>query len=284
MEGVLRLTASYTVARMLERDDFAKRYARGPADLDDGVPLPAHAGRTTRSRSRRTSSSGARISCSTCWSAATSSATYGQDAAGRAHDAAAGRDRRRPEDEPVARQLRGDHRSAGRDVRQARPGARRADRRRTGGSRSTSSATRPSRTASPRASPTAPWIPWAEKKPHGRRGRRPVPRPRRRGGAPRPRSTASTERVSSPDEVPDVEIPGRDLVGKAGSVVPTALAVLGLAASSTRGSDACSSRAACRLDGELRPSPALELDAVDRRCGAACVQVGCGRSRSSRLG
>jgi tyrosyl-tRNA synthetase len=29
MEGVLRLTASYTVARMLERDDFAKRYQAG---------------------------------------------------------------------------------------------------------------------------------------------------------------------------------------------------------------------------------------------------------------
>ena len=29
MEGVLRLTASYTVARMLERDDFAKRYRAG---------------------------------------------------------------------------------------------------------------------------------------------------------------------------------------------------------------------------------------------------------------
>ena len=29
MEGVLRLTASSTVARMLERDDFAKRYAAG---------------------------------------------------------------------------------------------------------------------------------------------------------------------------------------------------------------------------------------------------------------
>ncbi|HEX6331975.1 MAG TPA: tyrosine--tRNA ligase [Actinomycetota bacterium] len=29
MEGVLRLTASYTVARMLERDDFAKRYEAG---------------------------------------------------------------------------------------------------------------------------------------------------------------------------------------------------------------------------------------------------------------
>src|SRR3989441_1025788 len=29
MEDVLRLTASYTVARMLERDDFAKRYATG---------------------------------------------------------------------------------------------------------------------------------------------------------------------------------------------------------------------------------------------------------------
>jgi len=29
MEGVLRMTASTTVARMLERDDFAKRYAEG---------------------------------------------------------------------------------------------------------------------------------------------------------------------------------------------------------------------------------------------------------------
>jgi tyrosyl-tRNA synthetase len=29
MEGVLKLTASYTVARMLERDDFAKRYSEG---------------------------------------------------------------------------------------------------------------------------------------------------------------------------------------------------------------------------------------------------------------
>jgi tyrosyl-tRNA synthetase len=29
MEGVLKLTASYTVARMLERDDFAKRFAQG---------------------------------------------------------------------------------------------------------------------------------------------------------------------------------------------------------------------------------------------------------------
>jgi tyrosyl-tRNA synthetase len=31
MEDVLRLTASYTVARMLERDDFAKRFAEGRA-------------------------------------------------------------------------------------------------------------------------------------------------------------------------------------------------------------------------------------------------------------
>jgi tyrosyl-tRNA synthetase len=29
MEGILRLTASYTVARMLERDDFARRYESG---------------------------------------------------------------------------------------------------------------------------------------------------------------------------------------------------------------------------------------------------------------
>ncbi len=52
MEDVLRLTSQVTVARMLERDDFAKRYRDGVADLADGVPLPAAAGHSTRSRSR----------------------------------------------------------------------------------------------------------------------------------------------------------------------------------------------------------------------------------------
>ena len=44
IEDVLRLTARTTVARMLERDDFAKRYAAGVADLDHRVPVPAAPG------------------------------------------------------------------------------------------------------------------------------------------------------------------------------------------------------------------------------------------------
>ena len=44
MEGVLRLTSSYTVAQMLQRDDFAKPIRRGATDLDHGVHVPAAAG------------------------------------------------------------------------------------------------------------------------------------------------------------------------------------------------------------------------------------------------
>ena len=65
MEDVLRLTSQVTVARMLERDDFAKRYRDGVADLADGVPVPAAAGRRTRSRSAPTSSSAGPTSSST---------------------------------------------------------------------------------------------------------------------------------------------------------------------------------------------------------------------------
>ena len=55
-----------TVARMLERDDFAKRFAAQAADLRLGAPVPAHAGATTRWRSRPTSSSAAPTSSTTC--------------------------------------------------------------------------------------------------------------------------------------------------------------------------------------------------------------------------
>jgi tyrosyl-tRNA synthetase len=41
---LIRLASQYTVARMLERDDFSKRYSRQPADRHSRVPLPAGAG------------------------------------------------------------------------------------------------------------------------------------------------------------------------------------------------------------------------------------------------
>ena len=63
---------STTVARMLERDDFAKRYRDGVADLADGVPVPAAAGLRLGRDRRPTSSSAAPTSCSTTSWAATS--------------------------------------------------------------------------------------------------------------------------------------------------------------------------------------------------------------------
>ena len=51
---ILRLTRTTTVARLLERDDFAKRFAAQDADLGLGAPVPADAGvRLGRGRGRR---------------------------------------------------------------------------------------------------------------------------------------------------------------------------------------------------------------------------------------
>ena len=51
---ILRLTRTTTVARLLERDDFAKRYRGEGADLGLGAALPADAGlRLGRGRGRR---------------------------------------------------------------------------------------------------------------------------------------------------------------------------------------------------------------------------------------
>ena len=41
---LIEIAAQYTVARMLERDDFAQRYARGAADRAARIPLPPGAG------------------------------------------------------------------------------------------------------------------------------------------------------------------------------------------------------------------------------------------------
>ena len=72
--AILRLTASTTVARMLERDDFAKRYRRASRSRSWSSSTRCSRGRT-RSRSRRTSSSAAGTRRSTCSWAGTCSAS-----------------------------------------------------------------------------------------------------------------------------------------------------------------------------------------------------------------
>ena len=51
---MIKLAAQHTVARMLERDDFAKRYRRAAADRDPRIPVSAGAGlRLGRAEGRR---------------------------------------------------------------------------------------------------------------------------------------------------------------------------------------------------------------------------------------
>ena len=74
MEDILRLTSQVTVARMLERDDFANRYRDGVAISLMEFLYPLLQGRPTRSRSAPTSSSAGPISSSTCsWAGTCSS-------------------------------------------------------------------------------------------------------------------------------------------------------------------------------------------------------------------
>ena len=66
---VVRLTRTITVARLLERDDFAKRFAARLRSRSRSFSIRS-CRRTTRSRSRPTSSSEARTSSTTCSPAA----------------------------------------------------------------------------------------------------------------------------------------------------------------------------------------------------------------------
>ena len=68
--GMIQLAARHTVARMLERDDFSKRYKRRAADRDPRIPLSAGAGLRLGGAAGRTSSSAAPTRNSTCSSAA----------------------------------------------------------------------------------------------------------------------------------------------------------------------------------------------------------------------
>ena len=74
----IRLCSKYTVARILERDDFAKRYKEGVADLDARTAVSAGAGLRFRGAARATSRWAAPIRSSTCWWAANCSSDYGQ--------------------------------------------------------------------------------------------------------------------------------------------------------------------------------------------------------------
>ena len=122
------LARRFTVARLLERDDFTQpdggRRSRSRCSSCSTRCSRA----TTRSRSRPTSSSAGPSSGSTCSSAATSRRSFGQRPQVVMTDADPARHRRGPEDEQVARQLRRRDRAGGRDLRQAdeRP-RRRAD-------------------------------------------------------------------------------------------------------------------------------------------------------------
>ena len=73
-DGMIRLAAKYTVARMLERDDFAKRYEGGQPIAIHEFLYPLAQGYDSVAL-RPTSSSAAPTRSSTCWSAASCSAT-----------------------------------------------------------------------------------------------------------------------------------------------------------------------------------------------------------------
>jgi len=72
-ENIIRETAHLTVAQMLQREDFANRYATGVPSVFMSFCIRSRKG-TTRSRWDATWSLGARTRPSTCWSAAISSA------------------------------------------------------------------------------------------------------------------------------------------------------------------------------------------------------------------
>ena len=124
--GMIRLAATHTVARMLERDDFHKRYtSQQPIAIheflypaDSGLRLGGAEGgrRTGRHRPEIQPADGARVAKAS-WPAA----------AVHPDHAAAGRPGRRQQDVEVARQLRRHQRAAAGNLRQADVGVRRPD-------------------------------------------------------------------------------------------------------------------------------------------------------------
>ena len=107
-EDIIRLCSKYTVARILERDDFSKRYKERRTDFGSRTAVSAGAGLRF---------SGAAVRCgngrhgSEVQSAGGPGDSEGLRAAAadRGHRAASGRSRRREEDVEIAGQLHRDH-------------------------------------------------------------------------------------------------------------------------------------------------------------------------------
>ena len=195
MEDILQLTSQVTVARMLERDDFAKRYRDGVAISLMEFLYPLLQG-TDSVAIRADVELGGTDQLFNLLVGRNLQTPRRASTADRAHHAAARRPRRRPEDVEVAGQLRRGRGAAGRAVRQADVDPRRRapdvpavrDRVATrSGRRARSSELGVRRAAPERGEATA-----------GADGRRPLPRRRRRAMRPKPSSTRCSKRTRRP--------------------------------------------------------------------------------------
>ena len=180
--------ARATVARLLERDDFAKRYGGGRADLGARAALPAAPGLRLGGGRAPTSSSAAPTRSSTCCSARDVQQAYGVPPQSiLTMPILPGIDGVQRMSKSLGNYV-GRHRAAGGDVRQAdeRPG--RGDGRSTTSCCSTSRSTRRARRSRPSARSRAALVDALPRRRGGAGG----------GGALRPRARASTR---LPDDV-----------------------------------------------------------------------------------
>ena len=108
---MIRLAAHYTVARMLERDDFSKRYEAGQPIAIHEFLYPLAQGYDSVALKADVELGGTDQKFNLLVGRAAAEALR-PGAAGGDDDAAAGRPRRRQQDVEVARQLHRHHRSA----------------------------------------------------------------------------------------------------------------------------------------------------------------------------
>ena len=126
MEELFRLARTSTVAQLLERDDFAKRYAGGEPISILELLYPLLQGYDSVAIRSDVELGGTDQKFNMLLAREIQKA-YGVEPQSDPHDADPARDRRRPEDVEVARQLRGRRRAARGDVREADAGAGRRD-------------------------------------------------------------------------------------------------------------------------------------------------------------
>ena len=126
MEDLFRLAATSTVAQLLERDDFAKRYAGGQPISILELLYPLMQGYDSVAIESDVELGGTDQKFNVLLAREIQKA-YGRGAPIRAHHADPARDRRRAEDVEVARELRGRRRAARGDLREADARAGRGD-------------------------------------------------------------------------------------------------------------------------------------------------------------